>query len=108
MRVSFSSVFSAFPLQRRWSAIFLSLFLVCFSGTLFAESESAQTASPAATKVEAALKRVNGEIRDLSEQLKVTTGDQKDAIQFRLFNKNNELREVIGNAIDAGTFPKRC
>ncbi|GAL34345.1 small-conductance mechanosensitive channel [Vibrio maritimus] len=106
MRVSFSSVFSALPVQRRWSAIFLSLFLVCFSGTLFAESESAQTASPAANKAEAALKRVNGEIRDLSEQLKVTTGDQKDAIQFRLFNKNNELREVIGNAIDAASLPK--
>lgn len=106
MCVSFSSVFSASSLQSRWSAIFLSLFLLCFSGALFAESESAQTTSPAATRAEAALTRVNGEIRDLSEQLKVTTGDQKDAIQFRLFNKNNELREVIGNAIDAGSLPK--
>ncbi|GMQ46441.1 mechanosensitive ion channel family protein [Vibrio sp. 10N] len=93
-------------LQRGWPVCLLTLIIVFFSGFLYAESESAQAASPAATKAESALKRVNAEIRELSESLKVTTGDQKDAIQFRLFNKNNELREVIGNAIDADTLPK--
>lgn len=106
MRGSFFSVFSASSIQCRWSAVFLTLCLVCFSGALFAESESAETASPQESEVEAALNSVNAEIRDLSEQLKVTSGDQKDAIQFRLFNKNNELREVIGRAIDAASLPK--
>ncbi|MGR5094765.1 mechanosensitive ion channel family protein [Vibrio maritimus] len=100
------SVPSSFPSRRIWAALLLSLSLTCFSGLLHAESEPAQTASPATSKAEAALARVNGEIRDLSESLKVTSGDQKDAIQFRLFNKNNELREVIGNAIDADSLPK--
>ncbi|GAL25972.1 small-conductance mechanosensitive channel [Vibrio variabilis] len=100
------SVFSQPPLWRRWSVALLLLAFSSFSGLLHAESEPAQASSPATSKAEAALNRVNGEIRDLSESLKVTTGDQKDAIQFRLFNKNNELREVIGNAIDADSLPK--
>ncbi|GAL21183.1 small-conductance mechanosensitive channel [Vibrio maritimus] len=100
------SVFSQSPLWRRWSVALLLLAFSSFSGLLHAESEPAQASSPATSKAEAALNRVNGEIRDLSESLKVTTGDQKDAIQFRLFNKNNELREVIGNAIDADSLPK--
>lgn len=100
------SVFFQSSLWRCWSVALLLLAFSSFSGLLHAESEPAQAPSPATSKAEAALNRVNGEIRDLSESLKVTTGDQKDAIQFRLFNKNNELREVIGNAIDADSLPK--
>nr|PMH82171.1 mechanosensitive ion channel protein MscS [Vibrio sp. 10N.286.48.B7] len=64
------------------------------------EAESEQS------KEQLALDRVNREIQELADSLKHSTGDQKDAIQFRLFNKNNELREVINTAVDKGVLPK--
>nr|WP_242456534.1 mechanosensitive ion channel family protein [Vibrio mediterranei] len=57
-------------------------------------------------KAQVALDKINAEIRDLSESLKASSGDQKDAIQFRLFNKNNELRDVIGSAVESNDLPK--
>lgn len=103
MRVS-----SFLSMPHGWIVVLLSVILTVFSGYIHAETATDQAASPKASKTEIALNRINAEIKDLSEQLKVTTGDQKDAIQFRLFNKNNDLREVIGNAIDEGSLPKEA
>jgi small conductance mechanosensitive channel len=103
MRVS-----SFLSIPRGRIVVFLSVMLAVFSGYIHAETATDQTASSKASKTEIALNSLNAEIQDLSEQLKVTTGDQKDAIQFRLFNKNNDLREVIGKAIDEGSLPKEA
>ncbi|WP_261314517.1 mechanosensitive ion channel family protein [Vibrio hangzhouensis] len=87
------------------SAVVMLVFVnSLFSANLWAQSEG--EAPPPPSKAQAALEQVNNEIRELSESIKVATGDQRDAIQFRLFNKNNELREVIAKAVDADSLPK--
>ncbi|KFA95599.1 mechanosensitive ion channel family protein [Vibrio sp. ER1A] len=95
-----------FPQSFRANTIvaFLILLLSLFSGGVQAQTESQTEVSP--SKAQVALDNINAEIRDLSETLKASSGDQKDAIQFRLFNKNNELRDVIGKAVESGSLPK--
>ncbi|MFA0085559.1 mechanosensitive ion channel domain-containing protein [Vibrio sp. 10N.222.51.C12] len=80
--------------------LFLIGFGFCVPTYASVEAESEQS------KEQLALDRVNREIQELADSLKHSTGDQKDAIQFRLFNKNNELREVINTAVDKGVLPK--
>ncbi|MCY9873707.1 mechanosensitive ion channel family protein [Vibrio barjaei] len=82
---------------------FLILLLSLLSGSVQAQTESQTEVS---SKAQVALDNINAEIRDLSETLKASSGDQKDAIQFRLFNKNNELRDVIGKAVESESLPK--
>ncbi|MFC5077691.1 Small-conductance mechanosensitive channel [Vibrio thalassae] len=84
--------------------VFIIFLLSIFSGTVSAQNETTASVSP--SKAQVALDKINAEIRDLTESLKASSGDQKDAIQFRLFNKNNELRDIIGNAIESGDLPK--
>lgn len=95
-----------FPQSFRANTIvaFLILLLSLFSGGVQAQTESQTEVS--SSKAQVALDNINAEIRDLSETLKASSGDQKDAIQFRLFNKNNELRDVIGKAVESGSLPK--
>ncbi len=95
-----------FPRSFRANTIvaFLILLLSLFSGGVQAQTESQTEVS--SSKAQVALDNINAEIRDLSETLKASSGDQKDAIQFRLFNKNNELRDVIGKAVESGSLPK--
>ncbi|MCG9787069.1 mechanosensitive ion channel [Vibrio mediterranei] len=83
---------------------FLILLLSLLSGSVQAQTESQTEVS--SSKAQVALDNINAEIRDLSETLKASSGDQKDAIQFRLFNKNNELRDVIGKAVESESLPK--
>ncbi|MCG9628040.1 mechanosensitive ion channel family protein [Vibrio mediterranei] len=95
-----------FPQSFRANTIvaFLILLLSLFSGGVQAQTESQTEVS--SSKAQVALDNINAEIRDLSETLKASSGDQKDAIQFRLFNKNNELRDVIGKSVESGSLPK--
>nr|WP_258182451.1 mechanosensitive ion channel family protein [Vibrio mediterranei] len=74
------------------------------SGIALAQDDTPTRVPP--PKAQVALDKINAEIRDLSESLKASSGDQKDAIQFRLFNKNNELRDVIGSAVESNDLPK--
>nr|WP_253805222.1 mechanosensitive ion channel family protein [Vibrio mediterranei] len=74
------------------------------SGIALAQDDTPTRVPP--PKAQVALDKINAEIRDLSESLKASSGDQKDAIQFRLFNKNNELRDVIGSAVESDDLPK--
>ncbi|MCL9774971.1 mechanosensitive ion channel family protein [Vibrio methylphosphonaticus] len=85
----------------------LLLFIIGLNSVLFSHAY-AQTESEAvrSTKEQREFDRVNREIKDLAESLKLSTGDQKDAIQFRLFNKNNELREIIATGVDNNALPK--
>ncbi|MGV2988886.1 mechanosensitive ion channel domain-containing protein [Vibrio sp. E150_011] len=80
--------------------LFLIGFGFCVPTYASVEAESEQS------KEQLALDRVNREIQELADSLKHSTGDQKDAIQFRLFNKNNELREFINTAVEKGVLPK--
>lgn len=59
------------------------------------------------SKVEERLTNAENELKDLSESLKQTQGEQREAIQLQLFNKNNELRDVIGEAINSKSLSSK-
>ncbi|MGR5305969.1 mechanosensitive ion channel family protein [Vibrio mediterranei] len=85
-------------------AVFVVFVMSMMSGIALAQDDTPTRVPP--PKAQVALDKINAEIRDLSESLKASSGDQKDAIQFRLFNKNNELRDVIGSAVESNDLPK--
>ncbi|NOH27700.1 mechanosensitive ion channel family protein [Vibrio mediterranei] len=85
-------------------AVFVVFVMSMMSGIALAQDDTPTRVPP--PKAQVALDKINAEIRDLSESLKASSGDQKDAIQFRLFNKNNELRDVIGSAVESDDLPK--
>ncbi|MGR5295602.1 mechanosensitive ion channel domain-containing protein [Vibrio mediterranei] len=85
-------------------AVFVVFVMSMMSGVALAQDDTPTRVPP--PKAQVALDKINAEIRDLSESLKASSGDQKDAIQFRLFNKNNELRDVIGSAVESNDLPK--
>ena len=85
----------------------LLLFIIGLNSVLFSYAHAqTENESVRSTKEQREFDRVNREIKDLAESLKLSTGDQKDAIQFRLFNKNNELRGIIATGIDNDALPK--
>ncbi|NUW72562.1 mechanosensitive ion channel family protein [Vibrio mediterranei] len=85
-------------------AVFVVFVMSMMSDVALAQDDTPTRVPP--PKAQVALDKINAEIRDLSESLKASSGDQKDAIQFRLFNKNNELRDVIGSAVESNDLPK--
>ncbi|CAH1546712.1 MULTISPECIES: mechanosensitive ion channel domain-containing protein [Vibrio] len=54
---------------------------------------------PEVSAAEKAIDNINQDIIDLSETLKIASGDERDALQLQLFQKNEELRSRLATAI---------
>ncbi|NVD06252.1 mechanosensitive ion channel [Vibrio sp. JPW-9-11-11] len=54
---------------------------------------------PSPSKDALALQTLNSELKDLTDSLNSASGDEKDALQLKLFQKNEELRAQLNNAI---------
>ncbi len=67
-----------------------------------AEANSEQQTSLA----ERTIDNINQDILDLSATLKQATGDERDALQLQLFQKNEELRNRLSAAINNKSIPK--
>ncbi|RJX73860.1 mechanosensitive ion channel protein MscS [Vibrio sinensis] len=76
---------------------------ISIAGSAFAEQES----PPSISKTEQAIAAVNNEIKQLSESLEQASGDERDAIQLQLFQKNEALREQLSSAIKRDVIPKK-
>ncbi|WP_237484345.1 mechanosensitive ion channel family protein [Vibrio hippocampi] len=84
---------------------------------VFAESETSATKVDStgvstavqtnADKIEVKLTQAEKDLKDLSASLQQAQGEQKDAIQLQLFNKNNQLRNIIGTAINNKSLPNQ-
>ncbi|GAK84967.1 hypothetical protein JCM19238_2547 [Vibrio ponticus] len=76
-----------------------------FSITGFAQQASEQ--SPAdvkaaePSKAELAIDSINQDIVDLTQSLKTAAGDERDAIQLQLFQKNEDLRSQLAIAVNS-------
>ncbi|WP_159738990.1 mechanosensitive ion channel family protein [Vibrio atypicus] len=87
-----------FSLLCLWAAFF-----VAFSFNVHATQE---TESPQLTKAEQTLERINLDLKDLSDALASASGEEKDALQLKLFQKNEDLRTALASAISRESIPK--
>ncbi len=80
-----------------WVAVF-SLFILLMNSfaVVAAEKDEASVVSQA----EATIDNLNAEIVGITQSLTVTNGDERDAIQLQLFQKNQELRILLATAIE--------
>ncbi|KIP66649.1 MULTISPECIES: mechanosensitive ion channel domain-containing protein [Vibrio] len=60
---------------------------------------------PEVSAAEKAIDNINQDIIDLSESLKQARGDERDALQLQLFQKNEELRSRLSTAISNKSIP---
>ncbi len=60
---------------------------------------------PKVSAAEKAINNINQDIIDLSESLKLASGDERDALQLQLFQKNEELRSRLLTAINNKSIP---
>jgi len=76
---------------------YLALVTSLFSFTVSAQPENAV---PQPSKTELAIESINQDIVDLSKSLASATGDDRDAIQLQLFQKNEDLRSQLAIAVN--------
>lgn len=81
--------------------IFLAVFISFFSFSAFAEQAVEE---PQFSKTELAIRSINKDIVDLSHSLESASGDERDAIQLQLFQKNEELRAKLAAAVSSGSL----
>lgn len=94
-------------LSCRKSVLFFWGVLIAFSCAISPLAQAVEEVESASvSKVELEIERINSDLKDLSDALKDTTGDQKEALQLQLFQKNEELRAVLQTAIDKERVPK--
>ncbi|UPQ87155.1 mechanosensitive ion channel family protein [Vibrio sinaloensis] len=77
-----------------FALLVLSLALV----TSVVHANEAETAAPL-SKDEISIQTLNDEMKALTDSLNSASGDEKDALQLKLFQKNDELRAQLSNAI---------
>ncbi|MGP8309070.1 mechanosensitive ion channel family protein [Vibrio sp. YIC-376] len=97
---------SYFPQKIRlkpWFAV-LSLFILMMSH--FSVSAAEKDEPPVISPAEAAIDNLNIDIIDLTQSLTQTNGDDRDALQLQLFQKNQELRSQLATAINGETIPQ--
>ncbi|MEZ8100259.1 mechanosensitive ion channel family protein [Vibrio bivalvicida] len=56
------------------------------------------------SKQEQLITKINNDIKELSDTLEMSSGDEQDAIQLKLFQKNEELRSVLQSAVSRQTI----
>nr|WP_203343223.1 mechanosensitive ion channel family protein [Vibrio diabolicus] len=62
--------------------------------------------TPEPSAAETSIDNLNREIVDLSQGLSQASGDERDALQLQLFQKNEELRSQLASAIERETIPR--
>lgn len=86
-----------------WYVCFTLMLSVLFSPLSIAAQE-APVVSISSTQT--AFNKINNDLKELTDTLASSSGDEKDALQLKLFQKNEELRTVLSNAVRQGSLPK--
>lgn len=81
--------------------------LMAFSFVVAAEvSTPEQPDMPSLSKIELEVETLNQEMVELNEAIGMTSGAEKDALQLKLFQKNEQLRSVLAGAIQRESISK--
>ncbi|MGF1842644.1 mechanosensitive ion channel family protein [Vibrio clamense] len=95
------------PFFRRYSIFsFFSLLVLLATFVMPRALAEEEVEAPVLSKVEQNIAQVNQDIQELSNALTTATGNEKDAIQLQLFQKNDDLRSFLAGAVSRGTIPK--
>ncbi|HHF2903297.1 TPA: mechanosensitive ion channel domain-containing protein [Vibrio diabolicus] len=86
-----------------WVALF-TLILGMMAPMVINAKDIQDTPEPSAA--ETSIDNLNREIVDLSQGLSQASGDERDALQLQLFQKNEELRSQLASAIERETIPR--
>ncbi|AXN32818.1 mechanosensitive ion channel family protein [Vibrio coralliilyticus] len=81
-----------------------SLFIVMLMAWVLSFQALAQV--PALSRAEAAITKINADLKELTVTLESAIGDERDALQLKLFQKNEELRSILSTAIEQNSLPK--
>lgn len=97
------------PLKVRFTpfVVLFMAFALTMSSFVVRATESTETVVevPEVSAAEKAIDNINQDIIDLSESLKQASGDERDALQLQLFQKNEELRSRLATAISNKSIP---
>ncbi|GEA60834.1 mechanosensitive ion channel domain-containing protein [Vibrio comitans] len=67
----------------------------------------AQDPANTLTRSEQELKKINTELNELTDTLAVSSGETTDAIQLKLFQKNEQLRALLATAVSQNSLPEQ-
>ena len=96
-----------FPQKNRltpWVAL-LSLFIAMMKPFFVNAAEKRE--APVVSEAEASIDNLNIDIIDLTQSLAQTNGDERDALQLQLFQKNQQLRAQLATAIEKESIPHK-
>ncbi|WP_045369420.1 mechanosensitive ion channel family protein [Vibrio campbellii] len=97
------------PLKVRFTPLVVLFTVLALTTSSFivraTESLEAPAEAPTVSAAEQAIDNINKDIIDLSETLKLASGDERDALQLQLFQKNEELRSRLSTAISNKSIP---
>ena len=79
--------------------------LVISFGFLFAASGYASQEAEQLSKQEREVEKITSEFTELVDSIETATGGAKDALQLKLFQKNESLRAALQAAVSKGTIP---
>ena len=83
---------------------FTSLFIIMLMAWMLNFQALAQ--APTLSRAEAAITKINADLKELTVTLESAIGDERDALQLKLFQKNEELRSILATAIEQNSLPK--
>ncbi|MCG6308102.1 mechanosensitive ion channel [Vibrio alginolyticus] len=95
-----------FPQKLRltsWVTLF-ALAVIMFSPMAVHATATDDIQEPSAAEI--SIENLNREIVDLSQSLSQASGDERDALQLQLFQKNEELRSQLASAIERETISR--
>ncbi|ELA6587804.1 TPA: mechanosensitive ion channel [Vibrio alginolyticus] len=95
-----------FPQKLRltsWVTLF-ALAVIMFSPMAVHATANDDIQEPSAAEI--SIDNLNREIVDLSQSLSQASGDERDALQLQLFQKNEELRSQLASAIERETISR--
>lgn len=97
------------PLKVRFTPLVVLFTVLALTMSSFivraTESSEAPAEAPTVSAAEQAIDNINKDIIDLSGTLKLASGDERDAFQLQLFQKNEELRSRLSTAISNKSIP---
>ncbi|OED90382.1 mechanosensitive ion channel family protein [Vibrio breoganii] len=91
----------------RYHTLFsLALLAITFTFSAFSFAQDESKTIPT-SRTEQELKKINKELKELSDTLAISSGETTDALQLKLFQKNEELRAVLATAVNRGSLPEK-
>lgn len=72
----------------------------------FSAFATQEVTEPVKSEAQLKIETINSDLKDLSDALMSSSGEEKDALQLKLFQKNEDLRSALSAAINRDSIPK--